>query len=661
MFDSILIANRGEIACRVIDTCRRMGIRSVAIHSDPDSGARHVSMADEAIPIGGATSTESYLDTALVLNAAQQTGVGAIHPGYGFLSENAEFAEACVAANIVFIGPPPAAIRAMGSKSAAKSLMETAKVQILPGYHGDLQDVTTLRDAADDIGYPILLKPSAGGGGRGMRLVENSAEMDIAIESAKREAISSFGDGHLLIEKYLIAPRHIEVQVFADQSGNVVHLFERDCSVQRRHQKIIEEAPAPGLDDKLRNAITAAAVTATRAVAYEGAGTVEFLMDSGGGFYFMEMNTRLQVEHPVTEMITGEDLVEWQILIASGHDLPKPQDQIFMRGHAIEARLYAEDPARNFTPSVGHIDYLRLPVDGNGVRIDSGIREGDDVTPYYDPMIAKIIAHGVDRDDALNKLQSAVSEIRVAGPTINAAFLLKSLSHAEFTQGSVNTGFIDQHFETLTSSEIIAAENRIALGAIAVARHRARNAIIGVDAFSPWRTARGWRINQPPFESIVLMDGDARFDIIISRDELSISGNIARYLARYGDDADLAVTIGGVELEGAAVIHGNAVSVFCEGETSRLQIFDILDDAESHAGDIGGDIPLAPMPGVVVAVLVKPGTMVKKGETLMVIEAMKVEHTIRASGDGVIEAVFFEPGDSVDDGEKLVDFSADEI
>ena len=660
MINSILIANRGEIACRIILTCRRLGIRSVAIHSDPDRGARHVSMADEAISIGGATATESYLNVASVLEAATQSGIDAIHPGYGFLSENADFAAACADANIVFIGPPPAAIRAMGSKSAAKALMETAKVPILPGYHGDAQDLVTLTNAADSIGYPILLKPSAGGGGRGMRLVEHPSELAIAIEGAKREAMASFADDHLLIEKYLTATRHIEVQVFADRSGNIVHLFERDCSVQRRHQKIIEEAPAPSLNDDQRLMIANAAVQATRVVAYEGAGTVEFLLDHDGGFYFMEMNTRLQVEHPVTEMITGEDLVEWQILVASGQDLPKRQDQIMMTGHAIEARLYAEDPAQDFIPSVGKINYLRLPDEGGGIRIDSGIREGDAVTPYYDPMIAKIIAHGPNRDDALKKLQSAVAEIRVAGPAVNADFLFRSLTHPEFVQGGVNTGFLDQQGEALTASEPDAAGFRLALGAISVARHRALSANTGADAFSPWRTARGWRTNQPPRETISLMDGHTRFDLIISGDQITLLGKTVHFEAYYGNDGDVTAVIEDMERTGAVVIHGRDVTVFSEGETTRLQLFDVLEDAEFHAGDFGDEIPLAPMPGVVVAVLVEPGAIVTKGEALMVIEAMKVEHTIRAAIDGTVETVYYQPGDTVADRAQLIAFTAHE-
>jgi len=387
---------------------------------------------------------------------------------------------------------------------------------------------------------------------------------------------------------------------------------------------------------------------------------VEFLLDEDGAFYFMEMNTRLQVEHPVTEMITGEDLVEWQILVASGQDLPKRQDQITMMGHAIEARLYAEDPAQDFIPSVGRINYLRLPDEGGGLRIDSGIREGDDVTPYYDPMIAKIIAHGPNRNDALKKLQSAISEVRVAGPAVNADFLFRSLTHPEFVQGGVNTGFLDQQGEALTASEPDAAGFRLVLGAISVAHHRALNAKIGADAFSPWRTARGWRTNQPPREAISLMDGHTRFDIIISGDQITLHGKTAHFEAHYGNDGDVTAVIDDMERTGAVVIHGRDVTVFFGGDTTRLQLFDILEDAESHAGDFGDEIPLAPMPGVVVAVLVEPGATVTKGEALMVIEAMKVEHTIRAAMDGTVETVYYQPGDTVDDRAQLIAFTAQE-
>lgn len=656
MFHSILIANRGEIACRIMRTCQRMGIRSVAIYSDPDRDALHVSLADDTLPIGGATATESYLNIPTILDAAKKFGVDAIHPGYGFLSENAEFAEACAQAGIIFIGPPPAAIRAMGSKSAAKALMEKAGVPILPGYHGDGQDTETLRDAANDIGYPILIKPSAGGGGRGMRMVENPVELDEAIEGAKREAMSSFGDDHLLIEKYLTAPRHIEVQVFADRSGNIVHLFERDCSVQRRHQKIIEEAPAPYLGDDQRRAIAAAAVKATGTVAYEGAGTVEFLLDESGRFYFMEMNTRLQVEHPVTELITGEDLVEWQIRVAAGENLPKRQDQIAIQGHAMEARLYAEDPAQNFIPSIGKIDYLRLPVDDHGIRIDSGVREGDEISPFYDPMIAKIIAHEDSRDDALKTLHSAISGIRVAGITTNSDFLSRLLAHQEFQRGGINTSFLDQQGESIAASDQREMGNQLALAAFSVSRHRANSAMGGPDALSPWRTARGWRANAPPIETIELLDGETRFNIVISGNTITLLKNSVQFQVRDGKDGELTAMVGETEISGSVVIFGNAVTVFHDDETARFHLFDVLADAETHADDMGDEIPMAPMPGVVVAVLVEPGAQIAKGDPLMVIEAMKVEHTIRAAVDGLIETVFYQQGDTVDERAQLIAF-----
>jgi 3-methylcrotonyl-CoA carboxylase alpha subunit len=656
MFNCILIANRGEIACRIMRTCRRMGIRSVAIYSDPDRDALHVSLADDAMPIGGASATDSYLKIPAILDAAKKSGADAIHPGYGFLSENAEFAEECAKAGFIFIGPPPEAIRAMGSKSAAKALMEKAGVPILPGYHGDQQDTATLRDAANDIGYPILLKPSAGGGGKGMRLVEVPSELSEAIDGAKREAMSSFGDDHLLIEKYLTAPRHIEVQVFADRSGNIVHLFERDCSVQRRHQKIIEEAPAPYLLADQRRAIAAVAVKATGTVAYEGAGTVEFLLDADGNFYFMEMNTRLQVEHPVTELITGEDLVEWQIRVASGENLPKHQDQIAIRGHAIEARLYAEDPAQDFIPSIGKIDYLRLPIEGDGIRIDSGVREGNAITPFYDPMIAKIIAHGDTRDDALKTLRPAISAIRVAGITTNADFLSRFLGHQDFQQGGITTGFLDQQGGSIATLNRQEMRSQLALAAFSVTHHRANSATIGPDALSPWRTARGWRSNEPPIETVQLLHEETRFDIVISGRKITLPEKSAQFHVRHGKDGELTAVIGDAEIEGSVVIFGDTVTVFSHGETTRFQLFNILADAETHAGDAGDDIPMAPMPGVVVAVLVEPGAKVAKGDPLIVIEAMKVEHTIRAAIDGVVETVYYQPGDTVDERAQLIAF-----
>ncbi|MBF0333350.1 MAG: acetyl-CoA carboxylase biotin carboxylase subunit, partial [Alphaproteobacteria bacterium] len=444
MFDKILIANRGEIACRVIRTCRRMGVRSVAVFSDADASAMHVAMADEAIHIGPAPARESYLRGDVILEAARRAGAQAVHPGYGFLSENAAFARACEAAGVVFIGPPVPAIEAMGSKVESKRLMETAGVPMVPGYHGAEQSAEALCAAARKIGFPVLVKASAGGGGKGMRVVRAESELAEAVASARREAESSFGDGMLLIERYVEQPRHVEIQVFADRHGNVVHLWERDCSLQRRHQKVIEEAPAPGLEDSVRARMGEAGVAAARAVGYVGAGTVEFLY-SAGGFYFIEMNTRLQVEHPVTEMITGRDLVEWQLRVAAGERLPLTQAEIPRRGHAFEARLYAEDPARDFMPSIGTLHHLRPPAEGPHVRVDTGVREGDAVSIHYDPMIAKLIVWDEDRPAALRRLRAALAEYEVVGVATNAAFLAALAGHPDFAKDAVDTGFIERH------------------------------------------------------------------------------------------------------------------------------------------------------------------------------------------------------------------------
>ena len=449
MFDKILIANRGEIACRVIRTCRRLGIRTVAVFSDADRHARHVRMADEAIHIGAAPASESYLLADRILAAAKQTGAQAVHPGYGFLSENAGFAEACAAAGIVFIGPPESAIQAMGSKSAAKALMEKAGVPLTPGYHGKEQAPEFLREQADAIGYPVLIKAVSGGGGKGMRLVEQSEDFEAALASCQREATASFGDPVVLVEKYVTQPRHIEIQVFGDSHGNVVHLFERDCSVQRRHQKVLEEAPAPGMTAERRAAMGKAATDAAKAVGYVGAGTVEFIAHQDGAFYFMEMNTRLQVEHPVTEMITGVDLVEWQLRVAVGQPLPLAQDQLSIHGHALEARIYAEDADKGFLPSTGPLIFLATPEPSAHVRIDSGVEQGDQISPYYDPMIAKLIVWDEDRPRALQRMQQALGEFRIVGVTANTAFLKRLVATDSFSNATLDTGLIERESAAL--------------------------------------------------------------------------------------------------------------------------------------------------------------------------------------------------------------------
>ncbi|MHA1114462.1 MAG: acetyl-CoA carboxylase biotin carboxylase subunit, partial [Alphaproteobacteria bacterium] len=517
MFDKILIANRGEIARRVIRTARRLGIATVAVYSEADSRARHVVEADEAYLVGPAPARESYLDADAILAAARRGGADAIHPGYGFLSENADFAEACAQAGRVFIGPPPSAIRAMGSKSAAKTLMGAAGVPLVPGYHGEAQDLETLTAAADEIGYPVLVKASAGGGGRGMRIVADRSELAAAVESARREAASAFGDDQLLLEKFLESPRHIEVQIFADSQGEVVHLFERDCSVQRRYQKVIEEAPAPGMGDERRAEMGAAAVAAAAAIGYVGAGTVEFIAQATGKFYFMEMNTRLQVEHPVTEMITGQDLVEWQLLIAAGAPLPLRQGDLIRRGHAIEARLYAEDPGRDFLPATGRLAHLRLPADDAHTRVDSGVVQGDEVSPHYDPMLAKLIVWDTDRAAALRRLRAALARVEVAGVATNAAFLAAVAAHPAFAAGGVDTGFIARHGADLIPDALPAGDEVLALASLGLLleQDRDRRAAVAAssDPYSPWALATGWRLNGDGSGALRFRDGEAEIEV----------------------------------------------------------------------------------------------------------------------------------------------------
>ncbi|MCW8997807.1 MAG: acetyl-CoA carboxylase biotin carboxylase subunit, partial [Kangiellaceae bacterium] len=493
----LLIANRGEIACRIIRTAQRMGIECVAVYSDADKNAQHVKLADEAWYIGESPAKDSYLKADTILEIAKKSGANGIHPGYGFLSENAEFAQKCSDNNVIFVGPPVGAIEAMGSKSEAKSIMQNAGVPLVQGYHGDDQSESLLQQEADKIGYPLLIKATAGGGGKGMRVVESSSDFIDALNSCKREAISSFGDDQVLIEKYLTKPRHVEIQVFADNQGNAVHLFERDCSVQRRHQKVIEEAPAPGLTSETREAMGQVAIKAAQAIGYSGAGTVEFLYDEDGSFYFMEMNTRLQVEHPVTEMITGLDLVEWQITVANGLDLPLLQDQLSINGHAFEARIYAEDPNNDFLPATGNISYMGLPVTNANVRVDSGIVSGDTVSVYYDPMIAKLIVWDKDRNSALARLRGALSDFHVAGLTTNIEFLHQLASNDAFIKADLDTHFLDKHGEELTTADQSLSNDILAVASLFVMlRQSEAHTADGEDPYSPWNTTSGWRLNE---------------------------------------------------------------------------------------------------------------------------------------------------------------------
>ena len=660
MFTKILIANRGEIACRVIKTARRLGISTVAVYSEADATARHVTLADEAVEIGPASVRDSYLRGDRIIAAAQRTGAAAIHPGYGFLSENAGFAEDCTAAGLVFVGPGAAAIRAMGSKSAAKSLIENTGVAVVPGYHGDDQSDDLLRAEADRIGYPVLLKPSAGGGGKGMRVVREALQFDAALAAARREASASFGDAHMLIEKFVTQPRHIEVQVFADAHGNVLHLFERDCSVQRRHQKIIEEAPAPGLTDRQRLTMGQAAVDAAKAVGYLGAGTVEFIVDSGGRFYFMEMNTRLQVEHPVTELITGQDLVEWQLLVAAGEPLPLSQGDLVINGHAIEARLYAEDPDRDFLPASGHLLHLRYPAAGRHVRIDTGVREGDPVSIHYDPLIAKLIVWDADRAGALRRLRTALRETQVIGVTTNLGFLTTVAAHDAFAAAGVDTGFIDRHRSDLAGIGGPPPDGALVVAALDVmlrqeARARSDAAVSG-DPNSPWHGAGGWRLNETGTQTLhFVVDGiEQRVTVEYGGGEYQVRTpvGLTRAAGHYDTGGDLTATLDGRRLRVTMVRQGDVITILHQGAQYRIEHMDPARRADSESGAAGG--LTAPMPGRVTLVSVSEGDSVQRGDTLLILEAMKMEHSIIAPADGVVERLHYGQGDLVDEGAELL-------
>ncbi|TDV34360.1 3-methylcrotonoyl-CoA carboxylase alpha subunit [Paraburkholderia caballeronis] len=665
MFDKILIANRGEIACRVAATCRRLGVKSVAVYSDADANAKHVAACDEAVHIGGASAADSYLRIERIIDAARATGAQAIHPGYGFLSENEDFAHACDEAGIVFIGPPVSAIAAMGSKAAAKALMHTAAVPLVPGYHGDDQDPALLQREADRIGYPVLLKASAGGGGKGMRVVERSGDFAAALASCKREAASSFGNDRVLIEKYLTRPRHVEVQVFADKHGGAVYLFDRDCSVQRRHQKVLEEAPAPGLAGEVRRAMGEAAVAAARAVDYVGAGTVEFIM-TGADFYFMEMNTRLQVEHPVTEMVTGLDLVEWQLRVAGGEPLPLAQADLKVNGHALEARIYAESPARGFLPSTGTLKHLRMPegvefATGASVRIDSGVREGDTITPFYDPMIAKLIVHGATRADALATMQRALEACEIVGPQTNVEFLQRLVTSEPFATADLDTGLIERHHDALFAPRDKPLREALALACAALLR-RERGAARGA---SPWDGLAHWRLNGGYTQSFVWrdLDGDALLSARFAHDgrvqTLASGAADAEPFAWWlgGGEREYGVTLGNSRVTGRVFIDGDVFHVFCLGAAFAFEWQDLL----AHAADAehGEGRLTAPMPGKVIAVLVEPGAVVEKGAPLIVMEAMKMEHTIGAPSAGKVTEVLYAVGDQVADGAQLLVLEAE--
>ncbi len=646
MFKSVLIANRGEIACRIARTAKRLGLRTIAVYSEADSAALHVRLADEAHPIGPAPAADSYLRINALIAAARAAHAECIHPGYGFLAENADFAQACIDAGIVFVGPKPAAIRAMGLKNSAKALMEKAGVPVVPGYHGDMQEPKFLKQKAYEIGYPVLIKAVAGGGGKGMRRVDRHADFDAALAAAMREAKAAFGDERVLIEKYVNAPRHIEMQVFADRHGNAIHLNERDCSLQRRHQKVIEEAPAPGMSAQLRAAMGEAAVAAAKAAGYEGAGTVEFIADGTGGlkqdrFWFMEMNTRLQVEHPVTEAVTGLDLVEWQFRIAAGEKLPLKQEQVKLDGHAVEARLYAEDPERGFLPSTGRLIALKFP-QGEGLRVDTGVEEGSEVTPFYDPMLAKLIAHGNSRHEALDRLAGALDNTIVVGPRSNAGFLAALCRAEGFRKGDFDTGFIDR--------------NLAALGAVPQGLDRAA-AALGTQKLVERESAR--------IAAVFEREPDAPASPWDSGDAFQLSG--ARHLAlpilaegesivaqvAYGPGGAL-VAIDGIApaSDAVALDAGDAVYVLRHGRQTKVSLRDLsLDEA---GDDAAGGLVRAPMHGKVLSVLVEQGARVRRGQRLAIIEAMKMEHTLTAPIDGTVAEIAVAADAQVAEGAKVM-------
>ncbi len=665
MFDKILIANRGEIACRVIKTARRMGIRTVAVYSEADARARHVRMADEAVLIGPAAARESYLVGERIIAAAQQTGAQAIHPGYGFLSENADFCAACAQAGIVFIGPPVSAIRAMGSKSAAKKLMDAAGVTLTPGYHGDDQSPALLRDEADKIGYPVLIKAAAGGGGKGMRRVDAARDFLDALVSCKREASAAFGSEHMLVEKYILRPRHVEIQIFGDNYGNYVYLFERDCSVQRRHQKVLEEAPAPGMQPERRASMGLAALNAAKAVGYVGAGTVEFIANQDGSFYFMEMNTRLQVEHPVTEMITGLDLVEWQLRIAAGEPLPLAQEQLQIRGHALEARLYAEDPAKGFLPSTGQLLHFAPPAESLHVRVDAGVEEGDAISPHYDPMIAKLIVWDSDRERALARMLQALTETRIVGVANNVAFLSRLVACPAFAQADLDTGLIEREHDYLfPGDDAPPATVWLAAALAQLLREREAAALRAQrdpDPHSPWHIRDGWRLNAAARRELLFRCGEIvrtvrvayRADAYV----LNLDGREHAVRGELNARGLLRIEMDGLRIDATVIAAGEKRHVFVNGRAWQLSSKDPL----HHAGDGGGMEGglLAPMPGKVVALLATVGATVEKGAPLVILEAMKMEHTIAAPSAGTVRAFRCALGEQVGDGAELVEFEAE--
>ncbi len=670
MFDKILIANRGEIACRIIETAHQMGVRTVAVYSEADRSAKHVSMADEAWLLGPAPASESYLVADKIIDIALKSGAKAIHPGYGFLSENAAFAQTCADNGLVFIGPPVKAIEAMGSKSAAKEIMSAAEVPLVPGYHGEDQSTENLLQASLTIGFPVLLKATAGGGGKGMRIVDNEEQFSDALASCKREAMASFSDDEVLVEKYLTQPRHIEVQIFADNFGNVIHLFDRDCSVQRRHQKVIEEAPAPGLSDETRKAMSDVAITAAKAIDYSGAGTIEFLYDKDGSFYFMEMNTRLQVEHPVTEMVTGIDLVEWQLNVANNQPLPKTQKQIKCQGHAFEVRIYAEDAEQDFLPATGTIVHLSTPNVSNHVRIDTGILEGDEVSIYYDPMIAKLVVWERDRATSLARLRGALADYQIVGTTTNLNFLSALASHPEFNNEHFDTSFIEQHRTGLSKTKSLVNNSTLSLAALYLMLKEIietkERSTSSADPYSPWNQVSGWSNNIKTTHQLKFIDPNAdeesdesiievsvqfnestlnnrQFTLIINNQPLSISGSLC--------GNQLSANLSGQHFSAKVIEYNQQLHILTHGRSEVLGL--IAQDHTIDTTSANGSLK-APMPGTIIAVHVNQDDEVEEAQPLITLEAMKMEHTIVAHSRGTISEIFFAEGDLVSDGAELL-------
>lgn len=682
MFKKILIANRGEIACRVASTARQMGIATVAVYSDADRDAAHVQACDEAIYIGGSEPTKSYLRIDAIIDAAKKTGAEAIHPGYGFLAENGDFVEACNQAGITFIGPSAAAMEAMGSKSAAKALMEKAGVPLVPGYHGDNQEADFLHAQADQIGYPVLIKASAGGGGKGMRIVNSSDEFINMLESCQREAISSFNNDHVLIERYVTKPRHIEIQVFGDEFGNYVYLFERDCSVQRRHQKVIEEAPAPGMTEERRRAMGEAAVDAARAVNYVGAGTVEFIAEQDGTFYFMEMNTRLQVEHPVTEMITGYDLVEWQLRIANNEPIPVAQDDLTLNGHAIEVRIYAENPDNDFLPSIGLLSHLNFPDHlsfvNAPVRVDSGIRQGDRISPFYDPMIAKLIVWGVDREQAIARMRQALLSTHIIGLHTNVPFLYRLMINEAFVNADLDTGLIEKNQSSLFKTAEVADVKHLAYATAAfIAKNGLKNSRTEKNTASgyvdPWSSSDYWRIRHNSEGINVHLEDDNHsypLNVVqVDRDNWILNFEDNKYqfaweANKLNDETqyqgfDIQLSLDGNLSQAKVIVDGETFYLYSQDGQSHIKIPDTLAHA-TDGDELGGGGLTAPMPGKVINILVQSGDNVETGDVLIVMEAMKMEHSITATTSGIVEEIFFAVGDQVTEGAELIKLNTEE-